>query len=85
MKSRKILFLLCSVCLLQIFITEPAEAIFFTTIGLTGTAASTAVITQSAALLPVLGLLALAAKAVKLKLANQQQDEEVYVPSYGGG
>ena len=84
MKSWKLLFLSCSVCLLQIFLTDPAEAIFFTTIGLTGTAATTATVTQSAALLPVLGLLALAAKVVKLKLSNEEE-EEVYVPSYGGG
>jgi hypothetical protein len=54
-----------------------ADAIFFTTVGLTGTAASTAVITQSAALLPVLGLLALAAKVTKLKLASQQDQVSI--------
>jgi hypothetical protein len=63
---------------------DVSEAIFFTTIGLTGATATGAIITQPTALLPVLGLLALAAKVTKLKLANQEEEDEGYGYEQGG-
>ena len=72
-----------SVAIFLLLLVQLSEAIFFPTVGLTGLAASSAIITQPTALLPVLGLLALAAKVTKLKLDSQNQGYD-HGSSHGG-